>query len=135
MDCVFCKIVAGEIPCYKVYEDDDFLAFLDMYPVNNGHTLVIPKKHYDNIFELPENVASKYFVVVKKIAEIVKKIMNADGINIGMNNLPAAGQVVFHSHIHVIPRFKNDGLNHWGNKEVDPLEMQRIANEMNNFLK
>lgn len=135
MDCIFCKIVAGEVPCYKVYEDDNFLAFLDMYPVNNGHTLVIPKEHYDNIFELPENIASKYFVVVKKISEIVKKIMNADGINIGMNNLPAAGQVVFHSHIHVIPRFKNDGLNHWGNKEVDPVEMQRIANEMKNFLK
>ncbi len=135
MDCVFCKIVSGEIPCYKVYEDNDFLAFLDMYPVNQGHTLVIPKVHYDNIFELPDDVASKYFVVVKKIANVVKNIMNADGINIGMNNLPAAGQVVFHSHIHVIPRFKNDGLNHWGNKEVDKDEMNRIAEKMSDFVK
>ena len=112
MDCVFCKIISGEIPCYKVYEDEDFLAFLDIYPVNMGHTLVIPKGHFENIFSLPDDVASKYFVVVKKIASVVKEVMNADGINIGMNNLSAAGQVVFHSHIHIIPRYKNDGLNH-----------------------
>jgi len=134
-DCVFCKIVAGDIPCYKVYEDEDFLAFLDMYPVNHGHTLVIPKKHYDNIFDLPNDIASKYFVVVQKIAGVVKNIMDADGINIGMNNLPAAGQVVFHSHIHVIPRFKNDGLNHWGNKEVNQDEMNKIAEKMKESIK
>lgn len=135
MDCVFCKIIKGELSCHKIYEDNDFLAFLDMYPVNYGHTLVIPKAHYDNIFELPDDVASKYFVVVKKIAEVVKNTMNADGINIGMNNLPAAGQVVFHSHIHIIPRFNGDGLNHSGNKDVSQEEMSLIASKMKDFIK
>ncbi len=134
MDCVFCKIISGEIPCYKVYEDEDFLAFLDIYPVNMGHTLVIPKGHFENIFSLPDDVASKYFVVVKKIASVVKEVMNADGINIGMNNLSAAGQVVFHSHIHIIPRYKNDGLNHWGNKDVDKDEMNKILKKIKNKL-
>jgi len=135
MECVFCKIIAGEIPCYKVYEDDKFLAFLDIYPVNPGHVLVIPKEHHDNIFTLPDELASKYFVVVKKIAEIVKNTMNADGINIGMNNLSAAGQVVFHSHIHIIPRFSGDGLNHWGNRDINESEMSLIADKMKGFIK
>jgi len=135
MECIFCKIIAGEIPCYKVYEDDKFLAFLDIYPVNPGHVLVIPKEHHDNIFTLPNEIASQYFVVVKRIAEIVKNTMNADGINIGMNNLSAAGQVVFHSHIHVIPRFSGDGLNHWGNRDINESEMSLIADKMKGFIK
>lgn len=130
MDCAFCKIIAGEIPCYKVYEDDNFLAFLDIYPVNPGHVLVIPKEHHDNVFTLPDELASNYFIIVKKISKIVKDVMNADGININMNNLPAAGQVVFHSHIHVIPRFNGDGLNHWGSKDINKDEMSLIADKM-----
>ena len=127
-ECIFCKIIKEEIPCYKVYEDNDFLVFLDIKPVNIGHSLVIPKKHYKNIFDLPEDLIAKYFVLVKKIASIIKKSINADGINIGMNNEIAAGQVVFHSHIHIIPRFDNDGLIHWGSKDIDNLKMKEVFN-------
>lgn len=130
MNCLFCKIIAGEIPCYKVYEDSDFIAFLDIYPVNPGHVLVIPKVHCDNIFELSDDIASKYFVVVKKMASIIKESVNADGINIGMNNLSAAGQIIFHSHVHVIPRFNDDGLKHWSSKEISSENMEEIADKI-----
>lgn len=119
-DCLFCKIINGEISSNKVYEDDDFYAFFDAYPVTLGHTLVVPKKHYANLFELPDDVTAKYLVTVKKIANAIKKTINADGINIEMNNLPAADQVIFHSHIHIIPRFDNDNIVHmWNNESKD----------------
>lgn len=119
-DCLFCKIIKGEIGSFKVYEDDDFCAFFDAYPVNFCHTLVIPKKHYANIFEIPDDLVSKYLIVVKKIANAIKKTVNADGINIEMNNFPAADQVILHSHIHIIPRFENDNIVHmWNNENKD----------------
>ena len=115
-NCIFCKIVKGEIPSHKVYEDETTLAFLDISPVNIGHTLVIPKEHYENIYETPEKIMMDMMRTVKKISHAVKKGLNADGINVNMNNDPAAGQAVFHSHIHVIPRIKNDGFGLWQGK-------------------
>jgi histidine triad (HIT) family protein len=106
---IFEKVISSELPHYKVYEDEETFAFLDINPNNYGHTLVVPKKPYKNIFELPADVIAKLFQVVQKIAIAVKKAVEADGINIVMNNEPAAGQIVFHAHIHVIPRFENDG--------------------------
>ncbi len=109
-NCIFCKIVHGELPSYKVYEDDSVLAFLDIRPVNAGHTLVIPKKHSMNIFDIDSKdwiaVASK----VRELAIGVEKGVGADGVNIAMNNREHAGQVVDHPHVHIIPRFKGDGL-------------------------
>lgn len=113
MDCLFCKIGGGQIPSDKIYEDADFLAFLDIKPVNQGHTLVIPKTHYKDIFELPEEVLAKMSVLIKKLAPAIKDAVGAEGINIAMNNESAAGQVVFHSHIHIIPRHSTDGFKHW----------------------
>lgn len=105
---IFEKIINGEIPSFKVYEDEETFSFLDINPANYGHTLVIPKKPYKNIYELPEDLAGKLFQSVQKIAIAVKKAVEADGINIVMNNESSAGQIVFHAHIHIIPRFKDD---------------------------
>lgn len=108
--CVFCNIVSANIPSYKVYEDDDFLAFLDISQATYGHTLVIPKKHYDNLFELDNKVASNIMPIVKKIASAIKISTSCEGINILNNNGVAAGQSVNHYHIHIIPRYKDDDL-------------------------
>ena len=109
-DCIFCKIVRGELPSYKVYEDEKTLAFLDIRPVNAGHTLVIPKKHSTNIFDIAPEDWQAVTEAVRKIAIAIEKTLKADGVNIGMNTREHAGQVVHHPHVHVIPRFKGDGL-------------------------
>lgn len=118
-DCVFCKIIKGEIPSNKVYEDDKFFAFLDIAPINYGHTLVIPKEHHRTLMDMPEDLLKEFFIVTRKIAKAVKEATNADGFNIGINNEKAAGQLVFHTHAHIIPRFSDDGLVHWGSKKYD----------------
>jgi histidine triad (HIT) family protein len=103
--CTFCKIVAGEEPASRVYEDDRAIAFLDIRPANEGHALVVPRSHYENIHDIPEEELAHLFTVVKKIATAVKKSTEADGISVFQNNGRAAGQIVFHIHVHVIPRF------------------------------
>lgn len=110
MDCIFCKIISGEIPSSKVYEDEDFLAILDIRPVNHGHTLLIPKKHFVNIFDTDDDIARKIYPTLIKISKGIKEGLLADGINIIQNNEKYAGQEVFHSHIHIIPRFRDDSL-------------------------
>lgn len=111
--CLFCRIITGEIPSQKVYEDDTTLAFLDIHPVNIGHTLVVPKAHHPNLYETPDETLAQMMVVVKKLSIAIKTAMGADGINIEMNNDPVAGQIIFHSHIHIVPRFSSDGFKHW----------------------
>lgn len=113
MNCIFCKIVSGEIPAEKVYEDNETLAFLDLNPVNIGHTLVLPKKHYTNLYDTPDETLAHIAPVIKKLSIAIKKALNADGINIEMNNDGVAGQLLFHTHIHIIPRFEGDGFIHW----------------------
>ena len=112
-DCVFCKIVKGEIPAEIVYEDENSLAFLDITPVNPGHVLLISKEHYENLYEMPDDLLAKMAPVIKKLAIAIKSAVNAEGINIGMNNGRPAGQLVFHAHFHIMPRFANDGHTHW----------------------
>jgi len=111
-DCLFCKIVAGEIPCTTVYEDERVLAFMDIGPIVKGHVLVIPKAHYDPLTDAPAEVLAQCMAVVKKVAAMQMKGLQADGVNIHQANGAAAGQVVPHIHFHVIPRFKDDG-HHW----------------------
>lgn len=108
-DCLFCKIVSGEIPAKKVYEDTSCIAFLDINPRNPGHTLVIPKTHAETIFDLPDTEGAKMFASLKKVAIKVKKGTKAHGVSVCQNNGSAAGQVVGHVHFHVIPRFLNEG--------------------------
>lgn len=108
MNCIFCKILNGEIPSNKVFENDNFIAILDAFPANEGHTLVIPKKHYENIFEIDENTLKEGYAIAKKIANSIKKALNVEDINILQNNGALAGQTVNHFHIHIIPRKEND---------------------------
>mgnify|MGYP001599856883 FL=1 len=112
-NCVFCKIVKGEIPAEKVYEDDCCFAFLDITPINPGHILLIPKEHYENLYEMPDGLLAKMAPIIKKLAIAAKSASGAEGINIGMNNERPAGQLVFHAHFHIMPRFSNDGHTHW----------------------
>lgn len=115
-NCVFCKVVAGELPSRKIYENSDVLVFLDINPINMGHSLVIPKKHYDNIYETPEDTLANMITVAKIASRAIKAAMKADGVNVIMNNDSTAGQIIFHSHMHVIPRFENDGFGQWKSK-------------------
>ena len=133
-NCIFCKIVKGELPSYKVYEDDSVLALLDIAPVNVGHTLVIPKEHFENILETPEDIIAHMMRVVKKVSHGIETL-KPDGINIGMNNRPAAGQVIFHSHIHVIPRYTEDGFQMWhGRRGYNPGEAEATAEKIKRAL-
>jgi histidine triad (HIT) family protein len=108
--CIFCKIIAGQIPSAKVYEDDEVLVFMNLQQKNPGHSLVITKEHYPYLYELPDTLVAKTALVAKQIANAVKKGFACDGINILQNNEPASMQSVFHYHIHVIPRYKGDDL-------------------------
>jgi histidine triad (HIT) family protein len=109
-DCLFCKIIRGELPSYKVFEDEKTVAFLDINPVNAGHTLVVPKKHSQNIFDIAPEDWADLAESARKISIAIEKGLGADGVNIAMNNREHAGQVVPHPHLHVIPRYKGDGL-------------------------
>lgn len=108
--CVFCEIIRGNIPSFKVYEDDHVLAILDISQATYGHTLVMPKAHYANIFDIPQSELEKVIDVAKKVALSVKERLSCDGVNILNNCGEAAGQSVNHFHIHVIPRYDNDDL-------------------------
>ncbi len=133
-DCIFCKIVVGVIPAAKIYEDQKVLAFLDIAPVNIGHALVIPKKHFKNIYDVPENELAAVMEVVKKISSAVKSLPS-DGVNIAMNNDPAAGQIIFHFHVHVIPRISGDGFPLWhGRRPYQGEEMQEVAEKLSQAL-
>ena len=107
-DCIFCKIIAGEIPSSKVYEDEQVLAFLDISQVTPGHTLVVPKEHFRNMLEMDREAASQLFACIPTIARKVMKATDAKGMNIINNNEVIAGQTVFHTHIHLAPRYTED---------------------------
>lgn len=133
---VFDKIVTGEIPVTKVYEDEQCLAFLDLHPVNIGHTLVIPKIHSRNIFDIDPQTAGHVFSIAKKIALALQNVCGAEGVNIIMNNEPAAGQQVFYSHIHIIPRYTGDGFEHWhGARDYNDGERAALEEKMVEVLK
>ena len=108
-NCIFCKIAGGKILSAKIYEDKNTIAFLDIAPISSGHSLVVPKKHSVNLLDIDEEDAVETMKTVRKIAKAVSKANNNCDVNIEMNNGKNAGQVVFHTHIHVIPRFENDG--------------------------
>ena len=110
-NCIFCKIANGEIPSATVYEDEDFRAILDLNPASKGHTLIIPKKHAANLFELPEETAEKVLPIAKKLGARLKEGLHAAGLNVVQNNGEAAGQTVMHFHMHLIPRYNNDTVN------------------------
>lgn len=110
-NCIFCKIANGEIPSATLYEDEEFRVILDVGPASKGHALILPKKHAANLFELPDETAAKAMVLAKKLAGTLKEGLHADGLNVVQNNGEAAGQTVFHFHMHLIPRYENDTVN------------------------
>ena len=107
-NCIFCRIANGEIPSATLYEDENFRVILDLGPASKGHALILPKEHYANIYELPEEKTAQAFVLAKKMAEKMKEVLNCDGFNVVQNNGTPAGQTVFHFHIHLIPRYEGD---------------------------
>lgn len=107
-ECIFCKIAKGEIPSATLYEDEEFRVILDLGPANKGHALVLPKAHYENLYDLPDEMAAHAMILAKKIATKMKGVLNCDGYNLVQNNGEAAGQTVFHFHMHLIPRYTDD---------------------------
>ena len=129
-DCIFCKIVRGEIPSFKVYEDEHVLAFLDIHPANPGHTLVIPKNHAGNIFEVSPEEWARVTEATRMLAGVIERALDAKGINLMMNNREHAGQVVDHAHVHIIPRFTGDSHRHWAHSEYKDDEAQSVQEKI-----
>lgn len=125
--CVFCKIIKGELPADKIYEDADILAFLDIKAHNPGHALVVPKKHYQNLEEISEEDLKKLIIAVKKLGQMMKDKLAVSAYNIIQNNGPLAGQVVPHIHFHLIPRYENDGLRFF--ERLEDSKMPEISRE------
>ena len=109
-ECIFCKIVKGDIPCAKIFEDDKVLSFLDIAPANKGHALIITKGHYETLLDIPDDVLDDVMINARKIVRAMSSALGNEGFNILMNNEKVAGQLVPHAHVHVIPRFAGDGV-------------------------
>ncbi|WP_455714783.1 HIT family protein [Anaerosporobacter sp.] len=134
-NCIFCKIAAGEIPSYTIYEDDDFKAFMDISPASKGHTILIPKQHADNIFELDETVASKLLPVASRIAKALKAELQCEGLNLLQNNGEIAGQTVFHFHMHLIPRYEGDKVVvKWVQDKYEGEPLEQLSERIKNHL-
>lgn len=126
-NCIFCKIANGEIPSTTLYEDEDFRVILDLGPATRGHALLLPKNHFANLFELDDETAQKAILVAKKMASKMKDALGADGFNLVQNNGEAAGQTVFHFHMHLIPRYENDNAGIlWEPGETTPEDMAEV---------
>ena len=126
-NCIFCKIANGEIPSTTLYEDEDFRVILDLGPATRGHALLLPKNHFANLFELDDETAQKAILVAKKMAGKMKAALRADGFNLVQNNGEAAGQTVFHFHMHLIPRYENDNAGIlWEPGETTPEDMAEV---------
>lgn len=126
-NCIFCKIANGEIPSKTLFEDDEFRVILDLGPAAKGHALILPKNHYANLYELPEETASKVMLLAKKMAVQMTDKLECDGFNLVQNNGEVAGQTVFHFHMHLIPRYKNDNQTiGWKPGEPSQEELEEI---------
>jgi histidine triad (HIT) family protein len=127
-DCIFCKIIAGEIPCFKLYEDEDTLAFMDINPANEGHALVIPREHADNVYSVSDGALAATAITAGKIAAAINRTLEIEGLNLLQCNGPAAAQSVQHFHMHVLPRQVGDDLKlNWGIEPGDMEAIERLA--------
>ena len=132
-NCIFCKLANGEIPTATLYEDEDFRVILDASPASKGHALIIPKEHYANLYELDDDKAAKVMVLAKKMITKLTGILHCDGYNIVQNNNEAAGQTVFHFHMHLIPRYrngKNADILTWSHEKFTPEELTEIREKL-----
>jgi len=134
-DCIFCKIIDGKIPSAKVYEDDKVISFLDIMPANKGHCLVVPKKHYETLLDIPNEDLANLIKTTKRVAKALSLSIGNGSYNVVMNNGKVAGQLVAHAHIHIIPRFKGDHLRlTWSHKKYIDKEMQRVQEMIKKFV-
>lgn len=134
MDCIFCKIISGEIPSTKIYEDEETLAFLDIAPVNSGHTLVIPKKHFENLEDVAEADLYSVIKTVKKVGKAIKESISQNGYNVGLNNGLGSGQLVPHIHFHIMPRRAGDGHKLWSQGKYEEGEAEAMAEKIKQAL-
>jgi len=133
--CIFCRIVQKQVPSSLVFEDETVMAFLDIRPLNEGHTLVIPKAHYESIFDIPKELIAYLHGITKRIAIAVEKVTKADGISIIQQNGKAAGQDIFHLHVHVIPRYEDQKLPSFSEiSEVDRKKLSQTAEKIRKYL-
>ena len=134
-DCIFCKIADGKIPAAKVYEDDSTISFLDIMPANKGHCLVVPKKHYETFLDISDEDLKSLIIATKKVTKALSLSMGNGSYNLVMNNGKIAGQVVYHAHIHIIPRFKGDRLRiKWSHKKYTEKEMKEVQEKIKKFV-
>lgn len=134
-NCIFCKIVKGEIPCSKIFEDDEVLSFLDIAPANKGHVLIVTKNHYETLLDIPDNDLNDLMLKAKKIARAMSSAFGNEGFNVLINNKKVAGQLVPHSHLHIIPRFSGDGINlNWMPKKYKDKEIDEFKEKIKSFL-
>ncbi|GAA0804887.1 HIT family protein [Clostridium sp. AF19-22AC] len=130
-NCIFCKLASGEIPSATLYEDEDFRVILDASPASKGHALIIPKDHYRNLYDLDDNLAAKAMVLAKSMVLKLRDMLGCDGYNIVQNNEEAAGQTVFHFHMHLIPRYNGDGVGlGWKMGELSETDKEEILNKL-----
>ena len=132
-NCIFCKLANGIIPTNMIYEDDDFAVILDSAPATKGHALILPKEHSANIYELPDETASKIFVLAKAQAAKMTEALECDGFNVVQNNGEVAGQTVFHFHMHLIPRYNDDGQEGrlcWNHMDIDDEGIAKICEKL-----
>lgn len=129
-DCIFCKIIAGQVPSEQVFEDEQVLAFLDINPINPGHLLLIPKEHSETLLETSTEVLCQLMSHVPNLARAAISAVGADSFNLGVNVGRAAGQVVFHTHFHIIPRFATDSHRLWGGQPYGAGKMQEVGSEI-----
>lgn len=134
-DCIFCKLAGGDIKTNALYEDDIVKVIFDLSPASRGHVLIIPKEHFADIYELDDETAAHIFKVAVKVANAMKKTLGYDGLNVVQNNGEAAGQTVFHFHMHIIPRYKGDTANiKWVQNEVDQAVVDEIISKAKDLL-
>jgi histidine triad (HIT) family protein len=133
-DCIFCRIAAGQLPAVRVLETPSVLAFLDIAPVHYGHTLVIPRQHHENLLDLPDDLWTEMGRVCRRVAQALRSTLYVQGFNLGMNNFEAAGQVVFHAHMHVIPRYHGDGLQLFPQQDYKPGDMESTGEQLRRVL-
>ncbi len=129
-DCLFCKIINGEIPSNKIYENKKVIAILDLFPTNKGHTLFIPKNHSENMLKDDEEDLAALMHAVKKIAPKILEAVNAKGFNLIVNTGEVSGQAIMHTHFHVIPRFEGDGIENWHGTEAKKQELTQLKEEI-----
>ena len=132
-NCIFCKIIAGEIPSNTIYEDDEFKVILDVSPATKGHALILPKEHYADLYEIDEEVAARAMKLAKKLTMHMTEVLKYDGFNLVQNNHEVAGQTVFHFHMHLIPRYinaKNNDILTWSHETFTPEEMTEIRDSL-----